>query len=73
MSRVTRTASRVDNFSCVTFGLMAAALGPMIVLVNSTPDQIPADVIAQELEAAQQQNEEFPEKEKIASSQVREV
>ena len=24
---------------------MAAALGPMIVLVNTTPDRIPADVI----------------------------
>ncbi|KAG9192301.1 hypothetical protein G6011_11035 [Alternaria panax] len=33
---------------CVTFGLMALALGPMLVLVNSTPDRIPADVIAQE-------------------------
>lgn len=31
---------------CVSFGLMAAALGPMIVLVNRTPDVIPADVIA---------------------------
>lgn len=33
---------------CVTFGLMALALGPMLVLVNSTPDRIPADVIAEE-------------------------
>ncbi|SPO00317.1 uncharacterized protein DNG_03162 [Cephalotrichum gorgonifer] len=33
---------------CVTFGLLAAAIGPMIVLVNSTPDRIPADVIAEE-------------------------
>ncbi|RYO83481.1 hypothetical protein DL764_009452 [Monosporascus ibericus] len=30
---------------CVTFGLMAASLAPMIILVNSTPDHIPADVI----------------------------
>ncbi|RYP61861.1 hypothetical protein DL771_009980 [Monosporascus sp. 5C6A] len=30
---------------CVTFGLMAASLAPMIILVNSTPDRIPADVI----------------------------
>lgn len=35
---------------CVSFGLMAAALGPMIVLVNRTPDHIPADVIAAEQE-----------------------
>jgi hypothetical protein len=27
---------------------MALALGPMLVLVNSTPDRIPADVIAEE-------------------------
>ncbi|KAI5380428.1 hypothetical protein J4E82_001006 [Alternaria postmessia] len=33
---------------CVTFALMALALGPMLVLVNSTPDRIPADVIAEE-------------------------
>ncbi|KAL5120642.1 hypothetical protein ACEQ8H_001390 [Pleosporales sp. CAS-2024a] len=33
---------------CVTFGLMALALGPMLVLVNSTPDRIPADVIVEE-------------------------
>lgn len=35
---------------CVTFGLMALAFGPMLVLVNQTPDRIPADVIAEELE-----------------------
>jgi hypothetical protein len=29
---------------------MAAALGPMIVLVNRTPDHIPADVILAEHE-----------------------
>ena len=33
---------------CVTFGLMALAFGPMLVLVNQTPDRIPADVIAEE-------------------------
>ena len=33
---------------CVTFGLMALAFGPMLILVNSTPDRIPADVIAEE-------------------------
>lgn len=32
---------------------MAAALGPMLVLVNSTPDRIPADVIIEEQEAQQ--------------------
>jgi MFS family permease len=35
---------------CVTFGLMALAFGPMLILVNSTPDRIPADVIAEEQE-----------------------
>jgi hypothetical protein len=35
---------------CVTFGLMALALGPMLILVNQTPDRIPADVIAEEME-----------------------
>lgn len=29
---------------------MAAALGPMIVLTNDTPDRIPADLIAEEQE-----------------------
>ncbi|KAG8162929.1 hypothetical protein KVR01_007407 [Diaporthe batatas] len=37
---------------CVTFGLMAAALGPMIVLTNDVPDRIPADVLAEEQQAA---------------------
>jgi hypothetical protein len=37
---------------CVTFGLMALAFGPMLVLVNSTPDRIPADVIAEEQDRA---------------------
>lgn len=36
-----------DNCSCVTFGLLGASLIPMMMLVNSTPDQIPADEIAQ--------------------------
>ena len=35
---------------CVTFGLMALASGPMLVLVNQTPDRIPADVIAEEMD-----------------------
>ena len=33
---------------CVTFGLMALSLGPMLMLVNQTPDRIPADIIAEE-------------------------
>ncbi|KAJ4316311.1 hypothetical protein N0V94_005520 [Neodidymelliopsis sp. IMI 364377] len=37
---------------CVTFALMALAFGPMLVLVNQTPDRIPADVIAEEQERA---------------------
>jgi hypothetical protein len=38
---------------CVTFGLMALALFPMLTLVNSTPDRIPADVIAEEQNRAE--------------------
>ncbi|KAI3398515.1 hypothetical protein diail_9039 [Diaporthe ilicicola] len=37
---------------CVTFALMAVALGPMIVLTNDVPDRIPADVLAEEHQAA---------------------
>jgi hypothetical protein len=37
---------------CVTFGLMALAFGPMLVLANSTPDRIPADIIAEEQDRA---------------------
>jgi hypothetical protein len=44
----------------------------MFVLVNSTPNDIPADVIAAEIEARRMEDE-FPEKEKVGSSQVREV
>lgn len=36
----------------VTFGLLGAALIPMIMLVNTTPDKIPADVVAEEQIAA---------------------
>jgi hypothetical protein len=46
-SRASLTAS-----SIVTFVLLAVSLLPMILLVNSTPDQIPADVVAQEQNAA---------------------
>lgn len=44
--------------SCVTFALMAAALGPMLVLVNATPDRIPADVILEEKEEQQEKKME---------------
>jgi hypothetical protein len=44
----------------------------MFVLVNSTPNDIPADVIAAEIEARRMEDE-FPEKETVGSSQVREV
>ncbi|KAJ5301137.1 two-component sensor protein histidine protein kinase (dhkk dhkj) [Penicillium atrosanguineum] len=37
---------------CVTFGLLGAAVYPMIMLVNTTPDRIPADVVAEEQDAA---------------------
>ncbi|EPE04439.1 membrane protein [Ophiostoma piceae UAMH 11346] len=40
----TKTSSTPLVGFCVTFGLMAAALGPTLLLVNSTPDRIPADV-----------------------------
>lgn len=45
--------------SCVTFGLMAAALGPMLALVNSTPDRIPADVILEEQEIPEKKLADF--------------
>jgi hypothetical protein len=41
----------------VTFGLLAAALGPMIMLVNTTPDRIPADVIAEQQDAVREKIE----------------
>lgn len=37
-----------DLSSCVTFALLGAAILPMIMLVNTTPDRIPADIIAEE-------------------------
>jgi hypothetical protein len=60
------------TISCVTLGLMCAAVVPMFFLVNSTPNDIPADVIAAEIEARRME-EEFPEKEKMGGTQVREV
>lgn len=38
---------------CVNFGLLALAVGPMLMLVNSTPDRIPADVTAEEQDRAE--------------------
>ncbi|OIW22665.1 MFS general substrate transporter [Coniochaeta ligniaria NRRL 30616] len=46
----TKTSTSPLVGMCVSFALMAAALGPMIVLVNRTPDSIPADVIIAEQE-----------------------
>jgi len=45
------TTSPLIGF-CVTFGLMAVAFAPMLVLVNSTPERIPADVTAEEIQCA---------------------
>jgi hypothetical protein len=50
---------------CVTFGLMALALGPMLVLVNSTPDRIPADVAAEEIDRAEGKLGEVKVEEKV--------
>ncbi|KAF3386833.1 UNC93-like protein 2 [Penicillium rolfsii] len=53
----TQTTSNPLVGFCVTFGLLAAALGPMIMLVNTTPDRIPADVIAEQQAAPQEKIE----------------
>ncbi|KAF4760223.1 hypothetical protein HAV15_006533 [Penicillium sp. str.  len=37
---------------CVTFALLGASLLPMIMLVNTTPDRVPADLVAEEQNAA---------------------
>lgn len=39
---------------CVTFGLLLVAFGPMLVLVNSTPDRIPADVTMERIEGIEE-------------------
>jgi len=44
--------------SCVTFALLGAAILPMIMLVNSTPERIPADVIAEQQNAASRKDDE---------------
>ncbi|WVF66953.1 hypothetical protein IAT40_001696 [Kwoniella sp. CBS 6097] len=58
---------------CVTFALMASSVIPMIILVNSTPDRIPADVIAEENERhrIEQEGKELPEKEEDVTVQIR--
>ncbi|KAE8383157.1 major facilitator superfamily domain-containing protein [Aspergillus bertholletiae] len=42
---------------CVTFALLGASLFPMIMLVNTTPDRIPADMIAEQQNAASEKLE----------------
>lgn len=43
--------------SCVTFALLGAAIIPMAMLVNTTPDRIPTDVIAEQQDAARKKME----------------
>lgn len=42
----------------MTFALLGAALLPMIMLVNTTPERIPADVIAEQQDAAPRKADE---------------
>ncbi|KAJ5232589.1 hypothetical protein N7468_005545 [Penicillium chermesinum] len=44
----TQTTSDPLTGFCVSFGLLAVALYPMAKLVNTTPDRIPADVVAEQ-------------------------
>ncbi|KAH7126004.1 major facilitator superfamily domain-containing protein [Dactylonectria macrodidyma] len=44
----TQTKSNPLVGFCVTFALLGAAILPMIMLVNTTPDKIPADEIAEQ-------------------------
>ncbi|KAL4918388.1 major facilitator superfamily domain-containing protein [Aspergillus aurantiobrunneus] len=44
----TKTTSNPLIGFIVTFALLGASLLPMIMLVNTTPDQIPADLVAEE-------------------------
>ncbi|GAB1193968.1 hypothetical protein APSETT444_003205 [Aspergillus pseudonomiae] len=46
-----------DDGLCVTFALLGASLLPMIMLVNTTPDRIPADVIAEQQDVAREKLE----------------
>lgn len=54
----------------MTLGLRVAAVVPMVFLVNSTPDTIPADETAMEVDRARQAEEDFSEKEKGAAPHV---
>ncbi|EYE97114.1 MFS general substrate transporter [Aspergillus ruber CBS 135680] len=54
----TQTESDPLTGFCVTFALLGAAILPMIMLVNSTPERIPADVIAEGQNAANQKGDE---------------
>lgn len=40
----------------MAFALLGAAILPMILLVNTTPDRIPADVIAEERNTARKES-----------------
>ncbi|KAL3441825.1 major facilitator superfamily domain-containing protein [Aspergillus insuetus] len=50
----TQTTSNPLIGFCVTFALLGVSLLPMIMLVNTTPDQIPADLVAEEQRAAEE-------------------
>jgi hypothetical protein len=54
----------------VTLGLCVAAVVPMVFLVNSTPDTIPADRIAMEVDEARHAEEDFGGKEKGTAPHV---
>lgn len=54
----TQTESDPLTGFCVTFALLGAAILPMIMLVNTTPERIPADVIAEQQNAASRKGDE---------------
>ena len=43
----------------MTFALLGASLLPMIMLVNTTPDRIPADIIAEQQDAAHDKSDDI--------------
>lgn len=45
---MTETKMLTYTDSIVSFSLMVVAVGPMILLVGSTPDRIPADVAVEQ-------------------------
>ncbi|KAL2867717.1 major facilitator superfamily domain-containing protein [Aspergillus lucknowensis] len=53
----TQTTSNPLIGFCVTFALLGVSLLPMVMLVNTTPDRIPADVVAEEQDAARRKME----------------